>query len=138
MSRRFATGQPQKTEKINVLDGRIRELSAFPVLSGSGQVILAAEHVRDVTEGRLAQEALTDSEEKYRGSIETTSTGYVIIDPQGKVLDANPEYVRLSGHYRIEEIMGRNVVEWTSRGIVNATLPKLSDVSRKAPLNISN
>ena len=38
--------------------------------------------------------------------IETTSTGYVIVDPQGKVLDANPEYVRLSGHYRIEEICG--------------------------------
>ena len=54
----FATGQPQKAEKINVLDGRTREFSAFPVLSESGQVILGAEHVRDVTEPRLAEEAL--------------------------------------------------------------------------------
>ena len=62
----FASGQPQKTEKINLLDGRTREFSAFPVQSESGQVILAAEHVRDVTGRRLAAKALKESEERFR------------------------------------------------------------------------
>lgn len=69
----------------------------------------------DITERMRAEEALRESEEKYRGLIETTSTGYVIIDPDGKVLDANPEYVRISGHHQLEEILGRSVVEWTSK-----------------------
>ena len=62
----FASGQPQKTEKINLLDGETREFSAFPVLSESGQVILAAEHVRDVTGRDQAARALKESEERFR------------------------------------------------------------------------
>jgi len=60
------------------------------------------------------QEALRDSEEKYRRLIETTKTGYVILDFAGKVLDANLEYVRLTGHKTLEEILGRNVIDWTA------------------------
>ena len=112
----LATGKPVKVVKFKPVQGRIREVSSYPVRDESGRVVLVVEHVRDITDRHRAEEALRDSEEKYRGLIETTSTGYVIIDPQGKVLDANPEYVRLSGHYRIEEMVGRNVVEWTSKG----------------------
>ena len=61
-----------------------------------------------------AEEALRESEEKHRALIETTDTGYVIIDLTGKVLDANDEYARLTGHERRDDIIGRSVVEWTA------------------------
>ncbi len=61
-----------------------------------------------------SQEAMQESEEKYRSLIETTDTGYVIIDTEGKVLDANPEYVRLTGYNELKEIIGRSVIEWTA------------------------
>ena len=67
-----------------------------------------------INERRQAEEALRESEEKYRGLIETTNTGYVIIDTEGKVLDANQEYVRLTGYNEIKEILGRSVIEWTA------------------------
>ena len=63
---------------------------------------------------RQAEEALRESEEKYRALIETTDTGYLILDKKGKVIDANIEYIRLSGHQTIDEILGRSVVEWTA------------------------
>ena len=50
----------------------------------------------------------------YRALIETTQTGYVIIDTRGKVLDANREYVHLSGHRKLDEIRGRSVLKWTA------------------------
>jgi len=65
-------------------------------------------------ERKQAEEALRESEEKYRALIETTNTGFVIIDLAGKVLDANDEYARLTGHERRDEILGRSVVEWTA------------------------
>ena len=68
----------------------------------------------DITERIKAQEALYESEAKYRALIETTDTGYLILDEDGKVIDANSEYARLSGHQTIDEIIGRSVVEWTS------------------------
>ena len=61
-----------------------------------------------------AQEAVHESEEKHRALIETTDTGYVILDLKGRVLDANDEYARLSGHQRLDEILGRSMVEWTA------------------------
>jgi len=65
-------------------------------------------------ESRNAEDALRKSEEKYRALIETTGTGYCITDREGRILDANSEYVRLSGHGTVQEILGRNVAEWTA------------------------
>jgi two-component system, cell cycle sensor histidine kinase and response regulator CckA len=79
----------------------------------SGNMIYAA--ARDITEQNRAAETLKESEGKYRALIETTDTGYVILDNNGNVLDANREYLRLSGHQELDEIRGRNVIEWTAQ-----------------------
>ena len=63
-------------------------------------------------ESRNNAEALRKSEEKYRALIETTGTGYSITDREGRILDVNPEYARLSGHGAVQEILGRNMAEW--------------------------
>ncbi|MBP7735698.1 MAG: PAS domain S-box protein [Spirochaetes bacterium] len=65
-------------------------------------------------EREQALEATREAEEKYRALIETTDTGYVIIDESGRVLDANSEYVRLTGRLTLDDILGKNVTEWTS------------------------
>jgi two-component system, cell cycle sensor histidine kinase and response regulator CckA len=79
----------------------------------SGNMIYAA--ARDVTEQNCAAETLKESEEKYRALVETTDTGYVILDRDGNVLDANRVYIRLTGHQELDEIRGRNVTEWTAQ-----------------------
>jgi PAS domain S-box-containing protein len=68
----------------------------------------------DITDKKRAEVALRESEERRRILIETTATGYVILDEQGKVMDANAEYVRLAGCHGLEEIRGRSVLEWTA------------------------
>ncbi len=68
----------------------------------------------DLTERKRAEEILKASEEKYRALVETTDTGYLITDKEGKVIDANREYVRLTGHRELGEILGRSVIEWTA------------------------
>lgn len=65
-------------------------------------------------ESRNAEKALRESESKYRNLIETTDTGFLITDQEGVVLDANPEYAKLTGHSSVEEILGRKVLEWTA------------------------
>jgi PAS domain S-box-containing protein len=67
-----------------------------------------------IIERKNAETALKGSEEKYRALVETTDTGFVILDAEGNVLDANKEYIRLTGHETLEEIRGRNVIEWTA------------------------
>jgi PAS domain S-box-containing protein len=71
---------------------------------------------QDITERKRAEAELQRSEGKYRTLVEMTGTGYAITDAQGRILDANQEYVRLSGHRALREILGRSVIEWTAEG----------------------
>ena len=68
----------------------------------------------DITDRKDAEVAIRESEEKYRILIETTRTGFVLLDEEGRVLDANPEYVRLTGHENLARIIGRRVTDWTA------------------------
>ena len=102
--------------RIRRKDGTLRWLEGRAQIfcDEAGRIDYVSGVLFDITEQRRTEEALRESEEKYRGLIETTSTGYVIVDAEGKVLDANPEYVRLTGHQELKEILGRSVIEWTA------------------------
>jgi PAS domain S-box-containing protein len=69
----------------------------------------------DITERKKVEESLRYSEEKYNALVNSTDTGYVIIDSTGRVIDANPEYIRLAGYKTLGEIKGRIVTEWTAK-----------------------
>lgn len=69
---------------------------------------------RDVTERRKAELALKQSENLHRTLIDTTDTGYVVIDAGGRVIDANEKYLSFTGYRSLDEIRGRSVLEWTA------------------------
>lgn len=102
------------TEEILVKeDNRPIQVTTIPYQDKEGNWLVAEVNV-DITERKKAEEELQESKERYRALIETTNTGYVIIDRDGRVLDANSEYVRLAGGRNLDEIRGRNVLEWTA------------------------
>lgn len=61
------------------------------------------------------ENTLRKSEKKYRALVETTGTGYLIVDDVGRVIDANPEYIRLAGYQTLSDILGKSVNEWTAQ-----------------------
>ncbi len=95
---------------LNAASGRRSTIPAdeWDVLSAIGRELGSA------IQRMKAEAALQESETRYRTLIETTGTGFVILDDQGRVIDANPEYVRLTGRSGLDEITGRSVVEWTA------------------------
>ena len=95
-------------------DGRFFYSLFSPIINAKGKVSKLGVFSLDITERKRVELALRESEEKYRRLLETTNTGYVTVDNEGKVLDANPEYVRLTGHNELKEILGRSVIAWTA------------------------
>lgn len=91
------------------------EVTVTPVCDAGGACTHLVGIVHDVTERWQAEADGLDSEQKYSALIEVTGTGYVILDTDGTVVDANQEYIRLTGNQRIDQILGRSVVEWTAK-----------------------
>ncbi len=81
----------------------------FTFLLVRSRVLLGEQKKREAV-----MEALQESENKYRTLIETTGTGFVIVDEKGVVIDANPEYVRLTGRRDLGDIIGKTIIEWTA------------------------
>ena len=69
---------------------------------------------RDMTETRLAQETLRESEQLARGIIETALDAFVQIDAQGTVLDWNTQAETLFGWPR-DEAIGNNAFDLMGR-----------------------
>ncbi len=61
----------------------------------------------DITKVKLAQDAVAQSEEKYRGIMENLELGILEVDNNGKVLKAYSQFCKLTG-YSEEELIGNS------------------------------
>ena len=82
---------------------------AFPVYSPQHIIEECAIANADITELKLAQQALKDSDERYRALSDASFEG-IMITREGIILDANENVVALSG-YDLSELIGMNVGE---------------------------
>jgi PAS domain S-box-containing protein len=81
---------------------------------------------RDVTDRLQAEDALRESEERYRRIVETAQEGIWVIDAAGVTTFANARIAEMLG-YRVEEMVGRTVFEFSDaegRMIAEANLER--------------
>ncbi len=65
--------------------------------------------LRDISERKKMEEALRQSEERYRSIFENLLDGYFLADSEGKLLFANKNLAGMLG-YNAEEIIGKNLM----------------------------
>jgi len=70
---------------------------------------------RDITARKTAEEALKQSEERYRGLVENMIEGVYQTTPDGRVLSANPALLRLLGFDSEEELRAIPAEEFYAR-----------------------
>ncbi len=66
--------------------------------------------IQDITERKQAEEALKDSEDKYRSIVEQSSDGILLVDEKGKILDMNRAEEMITGCTR-EDWIGRPLLD---------------------------
>ncbi len=87
-------------------DGTIRygEVSGSPIIS-NGQIIAIISVARDITDRKLTEDALRESEEKFRKILEDMEDVYFEVDITGMITFVNPSSCKKSG-YTKEELLG--------------------------------
>jgi PAS domain S-box-containing protein len=91
--------QTKKTEQtiIHSPDGRVWEEKGEPVFDEKGGLIGVLEIAHDITEKAQAEEALRESEEKYRSMMESMKDPIYICSPDFRVEYMNTAMIRRTG-----------------------------------------
>jgi len=85
------------------------EITASPLTDLSGKLIAGIDVVRDVSERRLMEEKLRQSEKKYRELVEAATSVILTWDTAGNITFINDFGERFFGFSK-DELLGRNVV----------------------------
>jgi PAS domain S-box-containing protein len=102
---------PQKTEVVSQTNLAIRWVKGYiwPVLDNSGKVIQVVLMHEDITERLKAEEALKESEIRFRTLYENAKIGLYRTTPEGTILLANKILVKMLGYHSFEELANRNL-----------------------------
>jgi PAS domain S-box-containing protein/putative nucleotidyltransferase with HDIG domain len=95
-------------------------LETSPILDPDGQYAGAIAGVQDVTERKKAEEALHESEEKFRALVENSAAVVFSLNTQGIVTYISPAIERLSG-FKADAVVGTSCIQY----VVPEDLPGL-------------
>jgi PAS domain S-box-containing protein len=82
------------------------------VLDANGQILKMIGIYQDITERRQAEEALRQSEERFRATINASPDGFAVMDLAGKLEMVSPALLAMRGCEREEEMVGHSNLEF--------------------------
>nr|MBP7055843.1 PAS domain S-box protein [Candidatus Omnitrophota bacterium] len=100
---RFETTHVAKDGATHIVD-----FSLKPVKDKSGKVIFMVPEGRDITESRLADKELLDSQEEYEIVVNNALDGIWWVDMEGDFKQVNDAYCKMSG-YSQKELLNMNI-----------------------------
>ncbi len=119
-------------------DGRVILCEWYNTLlvDDAGNIIGAASLVQDVTQRKQAEDALRESELKFRSFVEQSVEGFFLLNEQGVVIEWNPALENMTGVKR-EEVLGQFV--WDVQFLLaldDLNTPATYERAKSAILNI--
>ncbi len=108
------TGLHDVVHRIIRPDGEIRFVHelAKRYKDHQGKLIRLIGTVQDITDLKLADEALSESEDKYRTLVENINEVIFTIDIEGRITYLSPVFEKYSSCYKVSDLIGKNFAEF--------------------------
>jgi PAS domain S-box-containing protein len=90
---------------------RYFETVKSPIHGESGDILGLVGVSRDITDRKIWEERLAESEERFRSLFENATIGIYRTTPGGRIVMANPTLARMLGYSSFEELSVRNLKE---------------------------
>ncbi len=115
----FQSGKGHLKETSRLLQGKMYHflISRQPIKNDSGEVIFVLTLATDITDRKLAEEALMESEEKYRRLFDESIACVYLFDEKKHFLDSNQAGLDLLGYSR-EELLNMSITDVDADPIV--------------------
>jgi PAS domain S-box-containing protein len=117
--------------RVRRADGAHRwfKTRGVPIRDGEGKVFKWFGTCTDITDLRRTEEALRESEERFRGTFENAAVGIAHVDVNGRFLRVNEKLCDLLGYTR-EELLARKFQDVTFPDDLNTDLEQLAPLLR--------
>ncbi len=120
----LATGELQTLEYDLTEGDNVQEFEARIVACGEDEVLSI---VRDITDAKQAQQALTKSEAKFRSMIQNSSDIITLFNKEGIIEYESPSLEKILG-YKPEELIGKNVFDFIHPEDLSFILVKFNEL----------
>jgi PAS domain S-box-containing protein len=112
-------GETLITEEKTIINGRefITETRKIPIYE-NGEVTKVITIVRDITQRKLSDVALKESEQRFRGLAEESFDMIFIIDINGDLSYISPSVKKITGYTR-EEVLGKSLEKFLPKSQLN-------------------
>jgi len=84
------------------------QVTVDPILDAIDGYAGAVHIISDITDRKRAEEALQESEKRFRSIIEGTEAGYFFIDKEGHFQDVNEAWLRMHHYSSSDEVIGQH------------------------------
>jgi PAS domain S-box-containing protein len=123
---------PEQLYRVQAADGGVRWVRdrLQLVRDVSGRPVRLDGCVTDVTEQRRAEEAVRQSEERFRALVEKSRDGIFLLDEHGAILYATPAAKHVLG-YEPRELAGTDALALVHAGDVASVRKRLADAVRR-------
>jgi|GEM_PF-3218457 len=135
-SKLLADSKPHQAELAERRLGGVFDVSVSPLLDATGRLLGSVHVARDITARKKAEEALRESEERYRLLVDLSPDG-ICMYTKGSYVFANKSMARILGLQTPEEVIGKehlDLIHPTCRELVKERMTAVLANDKPVPM----